>query len=83
MQYRSVEASSDPAIAADAERKSPIEEILALLEECGIVNVKRHNECFAMEFCDDCGSPLYPDMNAELVHAEMPEDARTGSTHLH
>ncbi|RQO38597.1 DUF2863 domain-containing protein [Herminiimonas sp. KBW02] len=83
LQYRSVEVPSDPVISADVERKSPIEEILALLEECGIVNVKRHLECFPMEFCDDCGSPLYPDMNAELVHAEMPEDAPVGSTHLH
>ncbi|WP_076591530.1 DUF2863 family protein [Herminiimonas arsenitoxidans] len=83
LQYRSVETSTDPVISADIERKSPIEEILALLEECGIVNVKRHTECFAMEFCDDCGSPLYADMNAELVHAEMPEGAPAGSTHLH
>jgi len=83
LQYRGVEVPSDPVISADVERKSPIEEILALLEECGIVNVKRHLECFPMEFCDDCGTPLYPDMSAELVHAEMPEDAPVGSTHLH
>ncbi|MNK15486.1 hypothetical protein D3C87_336270 [compost metagenome] len=83
LQYRSVEVPSDPVISVDVERKSPIEEILALLEECGVVNVKRHLECFPMEFCDDCGTPLYPDMNAELVHAEMPEDAPVGSTHLH
>ncbi|MNR92592.1 hypothetical protein D3C72_236280 [compost metagenome] len=83
LQYRSVEVPSDPVISVDVERKSPIEEILALLEECGVVNVKRHLECFPMEFCDDCGTPLYPDISAELVHAEMPEDAAVGSTHLH
>ncbi|WP_353157355.1 DUF2863 family protein [Herminiimonas fonticola] len=83
LQYRTVEVPSDPVISADVERKSPIEEILALLEECGVTNVKRHNELFAMEVCDDCGAPLFPDMDAELVHAEMPEDAPSGSTHLH
>lgn len=83
LQYRDMDIPVDPVISADVERKSPIEEILALLEECGITDVKRHAELFAMEFCDDCGAPLFPDMDAELVHAEMPEDAPTGSTHLH
>ncbi|RBA23416.1 DUF2863 family protein [Herminiimonas fonticola] len=83
LQYREIDVPVDPVISADVERKSPIEEILALLEECGVTNVKRHTELFAMEFCDDCGAPLFPDMDAELVHAEMPEDAPTGSTHLH
>lgn len=26
-----------------------------------------------MEFCDDCGSPLFPNVDAELEHPEMPE----------
>lgn len=83
LHYRELDVPIDPVISADVERKSPIEEILALLEECGVTNVKRHTELFAMEFCDDCGSPLFPDMDAELTHAEMPEDAPAGSTHLH
>jgi len=66
----------------EAPRKSPIEEIHALLEECGIIRIKRHTEQFAMEFCDDCGAPLFPDPEAELVHAEMPEAATT-TEHLH
>lgn len=83
LQYRAIELPVDPVISADVERKSPIEEIFALLEECGVTNVKRHAELFAMEFCDDCGAPLFPDMEAELTHAEMPEDAQAGATHLH
>ncbi len=83
LQYRGVEMPVDPVILIDVARKSPIEEILALLEECGITQVKRHPELFSMEFCDDCGSPLFPDPDAELVHAEMPEDAPAGSAHLH
>lgn len=70
-------------LSIDSDRKSPIEEILALLEECGVLQIKHHSEHFPMEFCDDCGAPLYPDMDAELVHAEMPEDTPVGSTHLH
>lgn len=83
LQYRVVETPTDPLLSSVVERKSPIEEIFALLEECGVVHVKRHAELFSMEFCDDCGSPLFPDMEAELVHAEMPEDAPAGTAHLH
>lgn len=81
--FANVGMPADSTLPANAEHKSPIEEILVLLEECGVVNVKRHADRFPMEFCDDCGAPLYPDINAELVHAEMPEDTPTGSLHLH
>jgi hypothetical protein len=67
----------------DNERRTPMVEILALLRECGVVHIKRHGERFPMEFCDDCGAPLYPDPDAELVHAEMPEDVPTGTGHFH
>jgi hypothetical protein len=36
-----------------------------------------------MEFCDDCGAPLFPDREAELVHAEMPEQPAASSQVLH
>jgi hypothetical protein len=82
-----IEAALDvlinPEDAAAGELQSPIEEILALLRECGVVHVKRHNERFPLEFCDDCGAPLYPDPDAELVHAELPEDAPAGTGHFH
>lgn len=81
--YTAAEAPIDAVISADVERKSPLEEIIALLEECGVTDIKRHTGRFPMEFCEDCGAPLYPDPQADLVHAEMPEDAIAGSTHLH
>lgn len=63
--------------------RTPLEEIITLLRSCGVTHIKRHNERFPMEFCDDCGAPLYPDAEAELAHAEMPEDAPSGTGHLH
>lgn len=69
--------------ALETELRTPVEEIVALLRACGITHVKRHAEHFPMEFCDDCGAPLYPDADAELVHAEMPEDVESGSGHFH
>lgn len=65
------------------ELRTPIEEIVALLRACGITHIKRHSERFPMEFCDDCGAPLYPDAEGELMHAEMPEDAPSGTGHFH
>ena len=76
----------DALSAEDLDEPGPrtaIAEILALLNECGLVHIKRHTEHFPMEFCDDCGAPLYPDPEGELVHAEMPEDAPSGSGHFH
>lgn len=69
--------------ALETELRTPVEEIVALLRACGITHIKRHTEHFPMEFCDDCGAPLYPDADAELVHAEMPEDAPTSNGHFH
>lgn len=62
---------------------APIDEILELLREAGITRVHQHEERFLLEFCDDCGAPLYPDLDAELVHAEMPEDAPQPISHFH
>lgn len=78
----SFESLTTPEIL-EKELRTPLEEIITLLRSCGVTHIKRHNERFPMEFCDDCGAPLYPDAEAELVHAEMPEDAPTGTGHLH
>ena len=62
---------------------SPLQEILTVLRECGIVHIKHHTERFTMEFCDDCGAPLFPDREGELGHAEMPEDTPPPAEHFH
>jgi len=64
-------------------QKTQIEEILALLQETGITCEKHHHERFPMEFCDDCGAPLFADKSGNLVHAEMPEDAPQETARLH
>ena len=71
------------AASGSAITQTPIDEILNLLEESGIKRVHQHEERFPLEFCDDCGAPLYPDLEAELVHAEMPEDVPQATTHFH
>ncbi len=63
--------------------QTPIEAVLAVLRECGIVHIKLHAERYTMEFCDDCGTPLFPAADGDLVHAEMPEDAPPSNEHFH
>lgn len=67
----------------DPQAAEPIDQIIAVLRACGIPDIKRHKERFSMEFCDDCGAPLFCDQEAELVHAEMPEDSEQAPSHLH
>jgi hypothetical protein len=62
---------------------SPINEIIAHLNEAGVTHVKRINELYVAEYCDDCGAPLFADPTGELVHAEMPEDTPAGTEHFH
>jgi hypothetical protein len=62
---------------------APINEIIAHLNEAGVAHIKRINERYVAEYCDDCGAPLFADPTGELVHAEMPEDAPAGSEHFH
>lgn len=73
---------SSPAFDMNRQ-KTPIQEILGLLQETGVLCEKRHHERFPMEFCDDCGAPLFADTTGNLVHAEMPEDTEQGAVRLH
>ena len=70
-------------LAAGPTPLTPISEIVAHLNDAGIAHIKRINERYVAEYCDDCGAPLFADPTGELVHAEMPEDAPTGTEHFH
>lgn len=48
-------------------------EIETVLRECGIKDIVTLDHRFPMEFCDDCGAPMFPNREGELIHAEMPE----------
>ena len=62
---------------------TPVEEIIGHLNAAGVTQIKKHGERYVAEFCDDCGAPLFADPVGELAHAEMPEDAPTGTEHFH
>jgi hypothetical protein len=35
--------------------------------------VATHAQRFPLEYCDDCGAPLFPNPAGHAVHAEAPE----------
>lgn len=73
-----------PLLGAEDENNDTPAQIEAVLKECGVRDVQNLEHRFPLEYCDDCGAPLYPSPEGEVVHAEMPEEqAEQMPRHLH
>ncbi|MCF8149153.1 MAG: DUF2863 family protein [Burkholderiaceae bacterium] len=73
-----------PLLDNEDENHEAPAQIEAALREAGVSNVLMLEQRFPLEFCDDCGAPLYPNPEGEPVHAELPEDqAEAAPRHLH
>lgn len=62
-----------PLLGAEDDTSDSPAQIEALLRECGVADIVNLDHHFPLEYCDDCGAPLYPSPEGEVVHAEMPE----------
>ncbi len=62
-----------PLLGDEEERAQ--EEIDAALRRLGVNKVTAHAHRFPLEYCDDCGAPMFPNPAGHAVHAEPPEDA--------
>ncbi|MDO8959694.1 MAG: DUF2863 family protein [Rhodocyclaceae bacterium] len=86
-----VEASSDvvhgvvwPLLENEDEAAETPGQIEAVLREAGVAEVLVLDHRFPLEYCDDCGAPLYPNPDGEPVHAELPEqEEEAAPRHLH
>ena len=59
-------------------------QIEGVLREAGVREVLVLDHRFPLEYCDDCGAPLYPNPEGEPVHAELPEQEQEAAPrHLH
>ncbi len=67
-----------PLLGSEDEATDAAGEIENVLREVGVKDVLFLDHRFPMEFCDDCGAPMYPDAEGELVHAELPEQTHEG-----
>ena len=72
-----------PLLGAEDETTDVIGEIETLLRESGIKEIVAHDQQFPFEFCDDCGAPLYPNVEGDTVHAELPKQSNAPSQTLH
>ena len=73
-----------PLLEAEDESTDIASQIDAVLRECGLTALTVLDHRFPLEFCDDCGAPLYPNPEGEPVHAEMPEvQTEQAPQHLH
>lgn len=72
-----------PLMDGEDEQTDCVGEIENMLRECGVTEIIVHDHAFPLDYCDDCGAPLYPNMEGELLHTEMPEEAKEQPRHLH
>src|SRR5690606_34403216 len=68
---------------SEADDPSPLERIREILRDAGATEHRLWPDMNEPEYCEDCGAPLFPSENGEVVHAEMPGDAEPGSSHFH
>jgi hypothetical protein len=61
-----------PLLGDEEERAR--EEIDAALRQLAIGKITAHEHRFPLEYCDDCGAPMFPNPAGHAVHAEPPED---------
>ncbi|MGA1302277.1 MAG: DUF2863 family protein, partial [Burkholderiaceae bacterium] len=72
-----------PLLGAEDEMSDVIEEVETVLKDSGLVRIEVLRQRMPMEYCDDCGAPLYPNTEGEMVHAELPETGEPSGAHLH
>lgn len=73
-----------PLLETEDDNSDTPAQIEQLLRQHGLEQIVQLDHRFPVEFCDDCGTPLYPSPDGEIVHAELPEDeAEAVPRHLH
>lgn len=73
-----------PLLESEDETADLPAQIEAVLREVGVREVLVLDHRFPLEYCEDCGAPLYPNPEGEPVHAELPEqEEEAAPRHLH
>jgi hypothetical protein len=72
-----------PMLEAEDDVTETPAQIESVLREAGVGEVILLDHRLPLEYCDDCGAPLYPNAEGEPVHAELPEQEASVPRHLH
>lgn len=70
-------------VGDEDENSDIVGQIEATLQECGITNTTLLQNRFLLDYCEECGAPLFPSPEGEVVHAEFPEEGEVAPVHLH
>jgi hypothetical protein len=70
-------------VGDEDENTDTVAQIETTLEECGIAHTTLLDNRFLLEYCEECGAPLFPNPEGEVVHAEFPEEGEASPVHLH
>jgi len=70
-------------VGDEDENTDTVGQIETTLEECGIAHTTLLDNRFLLEYCEECGAPLFPNPEGEVVHAEFPEEGEASPVHLH
>ena len=71
-----------PLVGAEDELTETAEQISTVLREAGMTEITMLEQRLPLEYCDDCGAPLFPNPDGEPVHAELPDSATEVHTPL-
>lgn len=70
-------------VGEEDENSDTVTQIETTLQECGITHITLLDNRFSLEYCEECGTPLFPNSEGEVVHAEFPEEGEKILVHLH
>jgi len=62
-----------PLLGDDEEQT--MEDVDKALRALGLTRIAMHSHRFPLEYCDDCGAPMFPNAAGHVVHAEPPDEA--------
>lgn len=70
-------------VGDEDENTDMVTQIETALRECGVTQTMFLQNHFLLEYCEECGAPLFPNPDGEVVHAEFPEEGEVTPIHLH
>lgn len=73
-----------PLLGSEDENTDVAAEIELTLKQSGLTHILMLDQRMPLEYCEDCGAPMFPNNDGESVHAEMPEaEDNAAPMHLH
>ncbi|ARO88705.1 DUF2863 domain-containing protein [Nitrosospira lacus] len=70
-------------VGDEDENSDTVTQIETTLRECGITHTTVLDNHFLLEYCEECGAPLFPNPEGEVVHTEFPDEGEVAPVHLH